>query len=99
MVFAKTYCPYCRRAKATFVKLLAELGLEEEDTSYKVIELDELPGEDGWMIQNQLMDVTGQRTVPNIFIHGTHIGGSDDVQRLLQEEVLHDLVQPHGTDL
>ncbi len=99
MVFAKTYCPYCRRAKATFIKLLSDLGLEEEDTSYKVIELDVLPGEDGWMIQNELMDVTGQRTVPNVFIHGQHIGGNDDVQRLLNDETLVELVQPHGGDL
>ena len=33
--------------------------------------------EDGASIQNALMEKTGQRTVPNVFINGVHIGGCD----------------------
>jgi glutaredoxin 3 len=96
MVFAKSYCPYCKRTKQTFETILSELeqiGIKHvEELSYKVIELDELPGNDGYMIQNELYEVTGQRTVPNVFIDGVHIGGNSDVQRLLEEEELNEML-------
>lgn len=34
---------------------------------------------DGAAIQAYLLDKTGQRTVPNIFIGGVHLGGNDDL--------------------
>jgi glutaredoxin 3 len=68
-VFSKSYCPYCRATKAT----LSDLGAK-----YYSIELDEV--EDGSDIQNALAEITGQRSVPNIFIKGTHIGGNSDLQ-------------------
>lgn len=37
--------------------------------------------DNGSEIQNYLADKTGQRTVPNIFIKGQHIGGSDDLTK------------------
>lgn len=37
---------------------------------------------DGQQIQEELMKTTNQRTVPNIFIHGKHVGGSDDLKKL-----------------
>lgn len=33
--------------------------------------------EDGSQIQNVLLDLVGRRTVPQIFVNGKHIGGSD----------------------
>lgn len=36
--------------------------------------------DDGAEIQNALEDMTGQRTVPNIFINKQHIGGNSDLQ-------------------
>lgn len=36
----------------------------------------------GEEIQAYLLDKTGQRTVPNIFIDQKHIGGSDDLTKL-----------------
>lgn len=44
----------------------------------KVIELNEM--DDGNAIQAALLDITGQRTVPNVFIKGNHLGGNDDTQ-------------------
>ncbi|RKP12808.1 putative glutaredoxin Grx1 [Piptocephalis cylindrospora] len=64
MVFSKSYCPYCRRVKDLFTKL----GL-----TYKVIELDQV--DQGSDIQNYLAELTKQRTVPNVFVKGKHIGG------------------------
>ena len=66
MVFSKTYCPYCSRAKSA----LADLNLK-----YEVYELDVRA--DGDAIQKALLDMTGQRTVPNVFVNGNHVGGCD----------------------
>lgn len=44
------------------------------------MELDE--ESDGAEIQEALLELTGQRTVPNVFIAGEHIGGNSDVQAL-----------------
>ncbi|XP_078439558.1 glutaredoxin family protein [Wolffia australiana] len=67
VIFSKSYCPYCRRAKAVFKEL--------SKVPY-VVELDER--EDGDDIQQALIKVVGKRTVPQVFINGKHIGGSDD---------------------
>ncbi|KAF6753312.1 thioredoxin-like protein [Ephemerocybe angulata] len=69
VIFSKSYCPYCRRAKA----LLKEKFPEVEAA---ILELDER--DDGADIQNYLATKTNQRTVPNIFIKQQHIGGCDD---------------------
>ncbi|KAM7509146.1 hypothetical protein LguiA_019599 [Lonicera macranthoides] len=66
IVFSKSYCPYCVSVK----KLLTEIG-----TSFKAIELD--TESDGSEIQSALAQISGQRTVPNVFIGGKHIGGCD----------------------
>ncbi|CAK9161783.1 unnamed protein product [Ilex paraguariensis] len=66
VVFSKSYCSYCVSVK----KLLTELG-----ASFKAIELD--TESDGSEIQSALAQLTGQRTVPNVFIGGKHIGGCD----------------------
>ena len=68
VMFAKSYCPFCRRSKA----LLDSLGI-----AYCAIELDLTS--DGAAIQAALLRLTGQKTVPNIFIKGTHLGGNDDL--------------------
>ncbi|KAI3499437.1 hypothetical protein L1887_35237 [Cichorium endivia] len=68
VVYSKTYCGYCKRVKQLFSELNA---------SYKLFELDE--ESDGSEIQSALAEWTGQTTVPNVFIGGQHIGGSDAV--------------------
>ncbi|KAJ6829001.1 glutaredoxin-C8 isoform X1 [Iris pallida] len=67
VIFSKSYCPYCRRAKGVFQEL--------KKVPY-VVELDER--EDGSDIQDALAKIVGRRTVPQVFIHGKHLGGSDD---------------------
>ncbi|KAI8997433.1 thioredoxin-like protein [Pilobolus umbonatus] len=68
VVYSKTYCPYCTKAK----KVLQDMGIE-----FIAIELDQ--EDDGAAIQQYLLKKTGQRTVPNIFINQQHIGGCDDL--------------------
>ncbi|KAJ9689381.1 hypothetical protein PVL29_014861 [Vitis rotundifolia] len=72
-IFSKSYCPYCKRAKAVFKEL--------NQVPY-VVELDQR--EDGWNIQDALSGMVGRRTVPQVFINGKHIGGSDDTVEAYQ---------------
>jgi len=75
VIFSKSYCPYCKKAKAT---LAEQLG-DAYKTDVKVYELDEVEG--GSDLQAYLLEKTGQRTVPNIFVNKEHVGGSDDLQK------------------
>ncbi|XP_057983888.1 glutaredoxin-like isoform X2 [Malania oleifera] len=68
VVFSKSFCPFCVEVK----KLLSDMG-----ASFKAIELD--TESDGGEIQSALLEWTGQRTVPNVFIGGVHIGGCDSI--------------------
>lgn len=77
VVFSKTYCPYCVRAK----KLLTDLR-----ASYKVVELN--IESDGPEMQDALAEHSGQRTVPNIFIKEKHIGGCDSILRIHKDGLL-----------
>ncbi|MCA0209953.1 MAG: glutaredoxin 3 [Proteobacteria bacterium] len=68
-VFTKFFCPYCTRAKA----LLDRKGVE-----YQEIDLTtDRAGFDAMVAR-----AGGARTVPQIFIDGQHVGGSDDLAAL-----------------
>ncbi|EXJ73061.1 glutaredoxin 3 [Cladophialophora psammophila CBS 110553] len=69
VVFSKSYCPYCHASKTLLNELKAK---------YYLLELDEV--DDGAAIQDALEEITGQRSVPNIFIDHKHIGGNSDLQ-------------------
>jgi glutaredoxin 3 len=69
VVFSKTFCPFCKATKS----LMEDLKIDA-----KIIELDEI--DNGAAIQDALKDLTGQRTVPNVFIKGQHLGGNDVTQ-------------------
>ena len=56
-----------------------------------VHELDEMPN--GYAIQDELYRKTGQRTVPNVFVRGQHIGGNDDTQAAYMSGKLQKLLQ------
>ena len=78
VVFSKTYCPYCRASKE-LLKRLASSSSDFSSLDVVVHELDEL--EEGDAMQQELLRMTGQRTVPNIFVRGQHIGGNSDLQQ------------------
>ncbi|KND04306.1 glutaredoxin [Spizellomyces punctatus DAOM BR117] len=88
VVFSKTYCPYCTKAK----RLLDFLNVE-----YESFELDERL--DGQAIQNYLKEKTRQRTVPNIFINGQHLGGSDKLHEAHASGKLQLLLAPISSSL
>nr|QKY15029.1 glutaredoxin, CPYc type (GRX) [Polytomella parva] len=72
VVFSKSYCPYCVKAK----KALQSVGLKE----FHVMELESNPECDN--IQDALAELTGARSVPRVFVNGKFIGGGDDTARL-----------------
>ncbi|KAI3635784.1 hypothetical protein MIR68_006422 [Amoeboaphelidium protococcarum] len=89
LVFSKTYCPYCRNAKNLLEQVIKnEVGDTKLIAGYRVYELDEMNDVNndfqatGQQIQDQLKAMTGQRTVPNIFINSKHVGGCDDIVAL-----------------
>ncbi|KAI8882984.1 glutaredoxin-1 [Backusella circina FSU 941] len=80
-IFTKSYCPHCHAAK----DLLNALGIE-----YFNVELDTRP--DGQEIQDYLLEKSGQRTVPNIYINQKHVGGNSDLQTANQNGTLKQLL-------
>ncbi|KAG0172100.1 hypothetical protein DFQ28_008029 [Apophysomyces sp. BC1034] len=84
-VFSKSYCPYCTGAK----DLLDDLHVD-----YNAIELNER--QDGADIQQALAELTGQKTVPNIFINRQHIGGYSDFKTTFDSGKLTDLLTSAG---
>ena len=68
-IYTKAFCPYCTRA----LKLLAAKGVEPQ-------EFDITMG--GPQRAEMLEGANGRTTVPQIFIDGAHIGGSDDLAAL-----------------
>lgn len=66
MMFSKSYCPYCKEVK----KLFNSLGI-----NFHALEVD--LEENGQEIQNALLEMSGQKTVPNTYINGVHLGGAD----------------------
>ena len=47
----------------------------------------------GTTIQDTLEKVTGQRTVPNVFVGGEHVGGNDDTHSALKDGRLEKMLQ------
>ncbi|KAL0448413.1 UNVERIFIED_CONTAM: Glutaredoxin-C3 [Sesamum latifolium] len=80
-IFSKSYCPYSLHAKRIFSEL------EEQPF---VVELD--LRDDGYKIQDVLLDLFGRRTVPQVFVNGKHIGGCDDLQAAVRSGHLQKLL-------
>ena len=83
----KTTCGYCARVKST-------LASEYKGLEYKVVELN--TRSDGRAIQDTLAAMTGQRTVPNVFVGGKSIGGCDDTMAMHRSGSLRKLFKDAG---
>merc|ERR1712098_855960 len=67
MVFSKSYCPFCTKAKTA----LKNVGLDpEENRDISVMEIDGLPVQDMQLIQDTLSTMSGISSVPQVFIGG-----------------------------
>ncbi|MBE7419252.1 MAG: glutaredoxin 3 [Ideonella sp.] len=70
-MYTTEICPFCIRAKA----LLRQRGVAQIDE----VRVDLDPQQ-----RTRMMELTGRRTVPQIFIGETHVGGCDDLMALDQ---------------
>ena len=102
-IFSKSYCPFCKRAKEVISGLSVEpskIGTLELDEVNDGPEIQvcwnrnygRRMGACLTNIQNYLAEKTGQRTVPNIFISGKHVGGCDALLRAQQSGELQQMV-------
>ncbi len=68
-MYTTAVCPYCVRAK----QLLKARGVEQ---------IEEIRIDEDSKARDEMMTITGRRTVPQIFIGSTHVGGCDDLVAL-----------------
>lgn len=78
-MYTTTYCGFCRAAK-TYLASKGVANVEEIDVTND-------PETRAW-----LLNTTGQRTVPQIFVGETHIGGFTDMRDLDQQGKLEPLL-------
>jgi len=79
-MYTTAVCPYCIRAK----QILKSKGVEKIEE----IRIDVNPDE-----RAKMMEITGRRTVPQIFIGASHVGGHDDLVALDRQGALMPLLQ------
>jgi glutaredoxin 3 len=68
-MYTTAVCPYCQQAK----RILKAKGVDHIEE----VRVDTNPEE-----RMKMMELTGRRTVPQIFIGATHVGGCDDLVAL-----------------
>ncbi len=69
VIYSSSFCPFCYRAKSL---------LKQKGASYREISVDMNPSARREMSQK----AGGATSVPQIWINGTHVGGSDELQAL-----------------
>ncbi|QTQ37645.1 glutaredoxin 3 [Aromatoleum petrolei] len=79
-MYATAVCPYCVRAE----QLLRRKGVQDIEK----IRVDQDP-----VRRDEMIELTGRRTVPQIFIGDTHVGGCDDLYELEHQGKLDALLQ------
>ncbi|HEY9544890.1 MAG TPA: glutaredoxin 3 [Solimonas sp.] len=79
LMYTTRFCPYCVMAK----RLLSVKGASVEE-----VRVDE-----DFVRRDEMMQRTGRRTVPQIFVGDTHVGGCDDLQALERAGKLDALLQ------
>ena len=79
LMYSTGVCPFCIRAE----QLLKRKGVAEIEK----VRVDLDPGR-----RKEMMDITGQRTVPQIFIDDTYVGGCDELYALDHEGKLDPLL-------
>ena len=79
-MYTTAVCPYCTRAK----QILKSKGVEQIEE----VRIDVDPA-----ARDHMMQITGRRTVPQIFVGDTHVGGCDDLLALDAKGALVPLLQ------
>ena len=68
LLYTTSWCPFCQRAKM----LLKKKGVE-----WSELDIEADPAH-----RQAMIEASGRNTVPQVFINGTHVGGSDDLSEL-----------------
>ena len=79
-IYVTGWCPYCDRARRL---------LKEKNVDFEEIDVEARPE-----ARAEMMARSGRRTVPQIFIGGTHVGGCDDLYELDAANGLDPLLKP-----
>ena len=79
-MYTTAVCPYCVRAK----QILKSKGVDQ---------IEEIRIDTDSAQRDHMMQITGRRTVPQIFIGHTHVGGCDDLMALDAKGALLPLLQ------
>ncbi|AOF83651.1 MULTISPECIES: glutaredoxin 3 [unclassified Methyloversatilis] len=80
LMYTSGFCPYCSQAE----RLLTSKGV----TDIEKVRIDIDPDR-----RSEMMERTGRRTVPQIYIGDYHVGGCDDLHALDREGKLDPLLQ------
>lgn len=68
LLYTTSWCPFCQRAKM----LLKKKGVE-----WSELDIEADPAH-----RQAMIEASGRNTVPQVFINGPHVGGSDDLSEL-----------------
>ncbi len=79
VMYSTRFCPYCMRARFL---------LDSKNVAYQDIGVDSRPE-----LRREMMEKSGRRTVPQIWIGERHIGGYDDLARIEQTGKLDELLK------
>jgi glutaredoxin 3 len=79
-MYVTKFCPYCVSAKAL---------LDKRGVKYQVVDVTDDPDKRAWLVKA----TGGQRTVPQIFIGGKSVGGSDDIHALDRDGKLMPMIE------
>lgn len=77
-IYTSPFCGFCHRAKHL---------LDQKGVAYKEIDVFQVPG-----AKEEMMQRSGRRTVPQIFIDGAGVGGCDDIFALERQGKLDPLL-------
>ncbi len=77
-LYTTAFCPYCQRAKSL---------LDEKAVAYTEYAVDNQP-----QLRQEMMERSGQRTVPQIWIGEQHVGAFDDLWALERQGSLDELL-------
>lgn len=78
IIYSGKFCGYCTAAERLF---------QSKNAEYELIKVDEDPAQ-----FEHMMEITGRRSIPQIFIDELHVGGFDDLAALNQAGKLDELL-------
>jgi len=84
MIFSKSTCPFCVKVTELLDSLKVQYTMLQMDKDDKMVEL-----------QAALYKRSGQKTVPNVYVKGQHLGGCDDTMQAYTEGRLLDMIATH----